>query len=160
MGCDIHCYIEYHDGHDRWSGFGGRINPGRDYQLFGLLAGVRGAMPPLIPPRGMPTDAGYSANHDNELAVATSQYPDGTDSDKAAEWVANGVSKWARKGFVTHPDWHTHSWLTLDEFERVLTAYYVPTGQTVSPQYCAVREAMRELAKGYGAARLVFWFDN
>ena len=45
MGCDIHLYIEYKnkkvafDGYkDNWHSFGQRINPGRNYAMFALMA--------------------------------------------------------------------------------------------------------------------------
>lgn len=44
MGCDIHAYVEYKkaDNNGDWISFGGRINPGRNYSLFGRMAeGVR-----------------------------------------------------------------------------------------------------------------------
>ena len=56
MGCDIHCYIEYKPaGSDDWSDFGGRINPGRNYDLFAKLAGIRNydEITPIAKPRGM-----------------------------------------------------------------------------------------------------------
>ncbi len=50
MGCDIHVFIEYSrkpeleksTGRRFWDNFGARFNPGRDYLMFALLAGVRG----------------------------------------------------------------------------------------------------------------------
>ena len=48
MGCDIHLYIEYKskktefDGYDYgWQSFGGRINHGRNYAMFSLMANDR-----------------------------------------------------------------------------------------------------------------------
>jgi hypothetical protein len=42
MGCDIHAYVESKKPDSKtWWGFGGRINPGRNYRMFGKLAGVR-----------------------------------------------------------------------------------------------------------------------
>ena len=67
MGCDIHCYIEYKKKNDdHWRSFGGRINPGRNYTLFGVMAGVRcdGLLYPL---RGFPEDAAFQAISDNHL---------------------------------------------------------------------------------------------
>lgn len=35
MGCDIHCYLEYKPkDSDRWRPHGGRINPGRNYEIL------------------------------------------------------------------------------------------------------------------------------
>ncbi len=56
MGCDIHAYIEY-----KFSDCGytevfstGEIHFGRDYELFGLIAGVRSSSFPIFLTRGFP----------------------------------------------------------------------------------------------------------
>lgn len=48
MGCDIHCYVEFQDYREHWNSFGGRVNPGRDYDTFKKLAGVRSQVPAEI----------------------------------------------------------------------------------------------------------------
>lgn len=77
MGCDIHCYIEYRyreDSGDGWRSFGGRINPGRSYEIFAALAGVRGPQwANGIKPRGVPNDMGYAANDDWWVHILDSQ---------------------------------------------------------------------------------------
>lgn len=71
MGCDIHIRVEYKKkGEDFWrtgehyqkdTFYGGYeivpVYSGRNYELFGLLAGVRGGMRPISLPRGIPDDA-------------------------------------------------------------------------------------------------------
>lgn len=71
MGCDIHMYVERKVGNtweqvyeedgkypDRKS-----WDPDRNYDLFGLLAGIRSTIfSPLIPPRGIPEDLSKSVN--------------------------------------------------------------------------------------------------
>jgi len=76
MGCDIHCYVEYHPKRPRdeyarhWRDFGGRINPGRNYALFAALAGVRGPLPKGgVKPRGIPAELSYSAAGDWHLYI-------------------------------------------------------------------------------------------
>jgi len=50
---------------EHWSSMGARINPGRNYGIFGRLSGGgRGAGPAIVPARGMPEDAGYYAEED------------------------------------------------------------------------------------------------
>ena len=63
MGCDIHLYIESKTGLGDfgWESFGGRIDVGRNYELFGLLAGVRGTREALVAPRGLPGDISVRA---------------------------------------------------------------------------------------------------
>jgi hypothetical protein len=71
---------------------------------------------------------------------------------------------------VTHPDWHTYSWLTPDELEAALNAY-VKVGKQIWPEDKSLLEvpaecrawlwALRGLEEGgAGNPRLVFWFDN
>lgn len=69
MGCDIHVFCErYNKESKRWENLslykkneGGtfkevNVYDGRDYQLFGLLAGVRSIINPFVIPRGIPDD--------------------------------------------------------------------------------------------------------
>ena len=63
MGCDIHTVFEYKGRWDylnQWDSFGGELSLTRDYDMFGVLAGVRrgGA---VIDPRGYPVDMDYQA---------------------------------------------------------------------------------------------------
>ena len=67
MGCDIHVVLERKI-EDKWQGvFVYRVTDanaiqkvepydGRNYELFSILAGVRGSHEPLIDPRGLPND--------------------------------------------------------------------------------------------------------
>lgn len=60
MGADIHMFVEYGsyttpDGEQAWDCVGGRWNPGRDYHMFAILAGVRGEQDEQIYPlKGVP----------------------------------------------------------------------------------------------------------
>lgn len=142
MGCDIHLYIEYKDkdkkpvldGYDPgWQSFGGSINPGRNYAMFGLMANVRncysdGKLPVLVEPRGMPEDAGYTATDDNRIYISETKSEDYVSMETAKRWVESGSSKFindkdGNPTWVTQPDWHSHSWLTTSEFESVLNKY-------------------------------------
>lgn len=162
MGCDIHAYIEYkRTGDTRWSPFGGRINPGRNYQLFGLLADLRECGPPVYALRGMPSDAAWHSENDNELFICETETEaeSFTTLERAKQWVESGSSRYTKgKKFVTHPDWHSHSWLTTAEYREVLNAYQAKDSWPI-PEYDAVLAAMERLDT-YGTARLVFWFDN
>jgi hypothetical protein len=131
MGCDIHVYIEYKEKSDEnWRSFGGRINPGRNYKLFELMAGVRSDECSLFSPRGIPDQTGYYAKHDNTLFITECGDNDGeyVKMEKATQWVDSGYSTFInnREGkptWVTNPDWHTHSWLNLEEYRQVLEVY-------------------------------------
>ena len=136
MGCDIHLYIEYKskDGYDpAWQGFGGNINPGRNYAMFALMADVRnyysdGKLPVLVERRGMPDDAGYTATDDNRIYISETKSEDYVSMETANRWVKSGSSKFINDNdgnpiWVTNPDAHSHSWLTTSEFESVINKY-------------------------------------
>jgi hypothetical protein len=140
MGCDIHLYIEYkskkprYDGSEsNWASFGDRINPGRNYAMFGLMANVRncysdGKLPVLVEPRGMPDDANYSTADDNRMYISEDEGENYVTMETAEGWVKSGSStfinnKEGKPTWVTQPDWHSHSWLTTSEFENVLNKY-------------------------------------
>jgi hypothetical protein len=172
MGCDIHCYVEHTASDQRgWSSFGGRINPGRDYRMFAILADVRNygdvTLEVVVSPRGFPADASWQAKSDNCCWVRES--PDDTGQEcslaSAEDWVERGLSHWVGEGKkqVTQPDWHSHSWLTPDEWQAALfrrgEAVQGGWGQ-YDPEYDALLAAMRAFESRGGMARIVFWFDN
>lgn len=59
MGCDCTMFLEAYDTTTaQWECLEG-VDVGRDYELFGLLAGVRGIdFDPIVDPRGYPRDLG------------------------------------------------------------------------------------------------------
>lgn len=160
MGCDIHGFVEYRQKGfaDRWSPFGGHINPGRDYRVFGRMAGVRGGEA-IVEPRGIPDDLGYMADKSEKgWWLYISSAPGDVSPEKAQEWhkvcgkrlrPESGMPRW-----IEHPDWHTPSWLTPDEFASAIAV------DGVDPQYGALLAAMRHLEKSGFEVRFVFWFDN
>ncbi len=168
MGCDIHIYIEFKSTElSNWQSFGGRINPGRNYLLFTLLAGIRNYTAKLsacFPVRGLPTELGYHSNNDNKLYISNEKYEDCIAPEKAKLWVESRSSKYIHNHkdiptWVTNPDWHSHSWLNTQEFEAVL-GMYKNTGRPPEPQYEAILAAMRKLEELESGSRIVFWFDN
>lgn len=138
MGCDIHAFIEYADFVDKngdisWSCFGGRYNPGRDYTMFGVLAGVRDDRFQLFEPRGLP-DGKRSYEVEDYMTIWISDEHAGGDGDSktvtlatAQKWVDQGeqfvFNKDGKPWRVTDPDLHSQSWLTLDEFRHALNYY-------------------------------------
>lgn len=223
MGCDIHCYVEYRNPKSeydptRWNDFGGQINPGRNYRIFGALAGVRHGQPKgCVPARGIPPDLAWQA-HGDWWVYVTDDEPTRADDgeggigdaamglmrvclahpkedtprkmllDALQEWnghdEAGRDSDWPRIGGVTreradawvsggrrdavkynhdrsaveHPDWHTPTWLTPDEWEFALKAAGQLPG--TEPEYYAMLAAMRSLEAGGFEVRCVMWFDN
>lgn len=170
MGCDIHVYPEYRDAkqsREHWYGFGGRFNPGRDYEMFELLAGVRGKeTAALIEPRGVPENLSWQADDDYWMRVTD----DKADSRESNEIAEADAQKYLGYGSIQHPtqpkrisspDWHTASWLTLAEYEAVLGQYVLAHGtEFLSAEYPALAAALRSLESRGLETRIVFWFDN
>lgn len=176
MGCDIHCYAEYrrpaarrHDGElSGWNDFGGRINPGRRYDIFECMAGVRGDDEnAVVPPRGLPDHLAYAARSDawlwidynarGECVCGESRY---VTQAQAESWGGfhSDRDQQGRPTRVAAPDYHSHSWLTPTEFEHALLSAEARPDD--SPEYFALLAALRALESAGNETRLVFWFDN
>jgi hypothetical protein len=163
MGCDIHAYIEYGPtpverelGTKTWIAFFGAIRLGRDYSLFAALSDTRndGDIEPISEPRGLPVAISTWVSDENTLLVSDGDGESGgTTKERAKQWVEGGSSHWVGNGHsrVTHPDWHSHSWVTADEFEEAMRR-----AKTKSPEAQATLAALRALPNGI----LVFWYDN
>lgn len=173
MGCDIHMYVEYkrkNDERNNWREFGGRINPGRNYYMFGLLSkGVRSDLDEGLEPKGLPANLGYNSACDAYIRINDKYAQD--DDDYTTLETALRWAQYGRKIInddngnpykIEHPDWHSHSWLTTEEFKQQLEIYYLKTEnkQYPEPEYNALLAAMIELEKFDKECRIVFWFDN
>lgn len=90
MGCDIHSYVEYRNKDTgqwkmvriyvpyRWEPERLRlVEPynGRNYELFSMLAGVRGCATPIAEPRGIPQDASDGVLCEYEAAEGWTHTP-------------------------------------------------------------------------------------
>jgi hypothetical protein len=165
MGADIHTYLEYRrkpvnetDEYSKnWQTFGGRINPGRNYWMFGLMAkGVRSDFKEGIPAKGVPEDIGYVAFDDLTLWISDDPKEEderSTSLETALNWAKSYGCKIKndREGkprWVESPDWHHHSWLTLKEFVQVMELYKIKAKQDNVEQLAKYRE------------ELVNWKDN
>lgn len=168
MGCDIHVYTEYSEDGTNWYGFGGRINPGRDYGMFGIIAGLRTGDEPLYPLKGLPADAGWEAGRDAHLII-NDEYADDDgycSTANAEQWAKHGETiilnpHNGKPWRVTHPDWHSHTWLSREEYEEVLREYQrrYPS-EKVGTEWWGLLGAMAMMAGTGAQVRLVIWFDN
>ncbi len=136
MGCDIHAYIDYDNGEDQAPRNLCRIKIARDYWLFGVLAGVRldpGVIPgekQLFAPRGLPEKLSWEVEDENSLYVVADKEDEDVhegccERSNAEKWTKSGWSTWLNEDHtrITHPDWHTHSYLYVDELEKVQEQY-------------------------------------
>ncbi len=75
----------------------------------------------------------------------------------AQEWIDKGWSKKIDDNYISDPDWHTPSWLTVKEYEQVLRAREeIEDYGKLDQEWYAILAAMKVLNN----ARFVFWFDN
>jgi hypothetical protein len=155
MGCDIHMYVEYkRKENTNWQDFGGRINPGRNYSIFTNLASVRSNVTGNKP-KGIPDDVAYSSRNDNLIFIDESGGDDTVTRERALRWVKSG-SKIVDDTWVTHPDWHSHSWATIEELEDAVNK----DTWGGAHEYRAVLAAMKCLESDGFDVRAVYWFDN
>jgi hypothetical protein len=170
MGADIHMYIQYKNkkrNDDWWSEFGGCINPGRDYGMFGILStGVRQDVNNSHDPKGLPEgNLGWAAEDDAYLYIRedSEDYEHSCTLEDALRWGHKIVNDKDGKPWKTlHPDWHSHSWLTTNELSQAFRWYTSQfSGYKVGLEYKAVLSVMKTLGnKGENDVRIVFWFDN
>jgi hypothetical protein len=155
MGCDIHGpFVEQYHGGIVW-GCLGWFYLFRNYQLFAAMAGVRGEGPT---PKGLPDGVSWQVKDAYTLRVT-----DGLNQDEgsccqgdAIRWIKEGASTlWPERralvqlgDLITHPDWHSASWLSTAEVEAI--------GGPLAG--CAAR--MRAAETYEHPCRIVFWFDN
>ena len=175
MGCDVHAFIEY--GCNQEHPFDvGEIHLGRNYLMFAFLAGVRGTEPPVIPPKGIPDKLGYYAKWAYYLFVDEKR--EETDWDgrsvnlrDANRWTEDKLSteriEEGRNGdkvrYISHPDWHTPTWFTSDEFEQVIEAVEAHLGE--DPDYEGTKApsiyyGVLAMLKALPDSRIVMWWDN
>lgn len=192
MGCDIHLYMEYKNPENtwskRWDNFGKRISVGRDYYLFGLMAGVRGGAKPIAAPRGIPNDIDYYTAQDYYWFIGDTNE---TDTDGSRFITLKDAERWGTtielddKGNpyrIPDPDLHSASWLTFGEYTSALALAELAYYKDCSPDNPNMIQAVRDLYlkeahkylilhKAVAASmstlenigyktRVVFWFDN
>ena len=172
MGCDIHFYVEkptpsgwehvpapagVDDFADR-CGHQPRFYRDRDYLLFSWLAGVRdwGAVQAIEEPRGMPGSVSVFVHHENTLRIVPGD--DDEDSEEGT-CTPEEVSRWGvavlADGRAVHPDWHSHSWFTVNELTVALDALDNP-----DETFVAFKKTLALIIQHAGSdARVVFWFD-
>ena len=168
MGCDIHIFVEYRDNNQMspqvtWSSlYPDAFNPGRNYELFSKLSGVRGINDNPIANPGWPKDISWSAEYANTIYVTTEEAKVGFEKrvlmSTAERWVNSNQSQWVYNitgniAGVTNPDWHSHGWCTVEQMSKALR-------KNSNPAYRAMMAAARSLEKDNMEVRLLFFYDN
>lgn len=186
MGCDIHAYIE-HNGYNQQYRTFAKVSIDRDYALFHCLSGVRGyntEVEPISLPKGIPENIGYMTKDEYCLHIGEGSLSQ-EDADK---YIKSGSSKRFDEHHISHPDWHSASWLNLLEvkeaYKRYLNYYrenieqpekiktpdefhkFIEDTRNITKPISrnkdieAVIACLENLSLHYEDVRLVFWFDN
>ena len=162
MGCDIHLFVEYKQ-YDNWYPFGyAELRLNRNYKMFGMMAGVRRNTELSFDPRGLPSDVSTVVDGENKLYVSddSEKY---TSVESAKRYEKMGCEITYRDGkpvWVEHPDWHSHSWLKREEYDKILDKYKGEELHPLSPDYISLKHIMYAYEANGSETRLVFWFDN
>lgn len=160
MGCDIHGIIEQRKPGGNWTKCPAQIKRlSRDYAIFAHLGGARNyqGLDPAASRRGLPADACHATHIENCKYVSESGKDETVTLVRAEEWISKGYSRWYREGvFVTNPDWHSHSWCTLNELKTALAKI----GYDPDECYMLLAGIMAMTEKLGHECRFVFWFDN
>lgn len=173
MGCDFHGFIEI-----------GSVSAGefdslyaiqsrrpRHYDLFGALAGVRSAIQPLFPPRGIPSGLGV---HGFSLCykpiIKDTEALDWRGHSFVLPWEVgratvfhdSASSRWAHheQGYIKNDAMESPSWLLLSEIYQALAHASIEPG-TLPAEYRFILQTMELAESVFGRpTRLVFWFDD
>ena len=171
MGCDIHAFIEHDFGNTNdnkiknYKRTFAKLYLSRDYYLFSILANVRRSIISIdnsapIPPKGIPDNLSFHVIDEYTLCIVDDndmkQEEEGYCSKSNAErWMSNSYSKKYDENRVTHPDWHSVSWMTIKEVKRVQDSY-IHLYKKKNTDLEAVLGIMKVLKN----PRFIFWFDN
>lgn len=162
-----------------WYSYGDHTNPGRNYTMFGILAGVRGKYEDSFEPKGKldREEMGWSSRDANwfyiSKDVAETDLENGyTNLETAKKWEGYGCrienDQNGKPAWVEQRHWHSHTWMSIEELEEAFKRYMVRAsaeweeGITKAPlEYRAMLASMKALEDdGENEVRVVFWFDN
>lgn len=145
MGADIHAYVESYSKSDYTNTpgrcyvdyFSGELNFGRNYTLFGLIAGVRSMNGPIYPVRGIPTAPGLSFGCEYDLYVNVVEREEDLRNGcmfscsrsilrtEAENWITSHHANYvnAEKTKISNPSYHSMTYLSLEELSNVRKQY-------------------------------------
>ena len=188
MGCDIHLRIEQKrkTETDDWrlckltreKSWGDRV-----YGMFARLANVRNYWElKHLPVRGFPKDAASvtclayycivlpDEEYEKGISVYENSKVHYVKESTANRWISGGVSEevkcdqlYTDKRIITHPDWHSASWCTVEEMRKCVNETFYKDGRWTGDyiEWLSLLGAMDGIEKsGEYDCRAVFWFDN
>ena len=187
MGCDIHFNVEKQDASGKWrSATPKNLYIGRNYLLFGYLAGVRSNVDPKFPPRGFPTDASakVQANYKKwagdahtasyltleeliEISKLEINYPvylhpgDYKKYKNGESSISFYTEKYKSTVEVSNEEMERRiNLLCFDDESDIVTVVNNLTIIELLPNFSKVVSSMKKLSANYNKVRSVFWFDN
>lgn len=135
MGCDIHVHAEVKIG-GAWHHYA-TLDIARDYDLFSKMAGVRGSLPPIVEPRGVPDDLSIITRLDWERGRSDWHNPSWLTTAEVGE-----IQGW-------HQQQHPGNWQIVREW-----------GYLFGNNWGGFGKYPKDYPPEIEDARLVFWFDN
>jgi hypothetical protein len=151
MGCDIHAHVEIHY-NGNWEHYA-MPSIDRWYDLFGIMAGVRGDLEPIVEPKGLPEDMSTVTRLDWERWEPDAHTPswfNENEIDQLSDWLAQKAQEAVLNGEDVSP---LHFSL---EYGILNKTYMFGNSLTDFKHY----DDIEYLPKGGDAVRLIFWFDN
>lgn len=142
MGANIHQHIEVKK-NGQWHHLS-QPHVFRDYTYFGLLAGIRGKMEPIIPPRGLPDDVTFVTTVDYEQTA--DRYGEGKVVN--ASWFGPEELR------------ELQSALTRIEKIRKVSDPCVSMNLETDYLHAYINGNPVASHQGWDDVRLVFWFDD
>ena len=181
MGCDIHLFPEYKT-NGVWFNMPLNEYGDRNYDLFGILAeGVRvdynvtlndsdeipeDELVKVHEPNGIPNDVSYMTRRRLCYYVKRGEMVDALAENTITPTKAEMMESFGatyydeKKEWLINPDWHSLSWITLDELKELLEEYEKACGCEATTSYWALYNYMKTYADEGVEVRLVYWFDN
>jgi hypothetical protein len=162
MGCDIHVYLEKYtsvNGEYKWVNvdhwqlnpdFGSHENEreydlipfywGRNYDLFSILAEVRGSYDPIDDPRGLPEDVTDATRKEFERWGQDAHTPSYYTLKELKDYLYNNSED--------------------DELTETLKRFVEPMENRFREEFWITNDDEKRYTVKENAFRVVFWFDN
>lgn len=162
MGCDIHLYLEKYtsvNGENKWVNVDHwQINPhygiedneseydlvpfywGRNYDLFSILAGVRGNIDPIDEPRGLPEDVTETTKREYDKGGRDAHTPSYYTLKEIKDYYYNNSEN--------------------DEITIILDYFLKPMENRFKEEFWITSDDEKRYTTKENGFRVIFWFDN
>jgi hypothetical protein len=140
MGCDIHFHIEVKI-NGVWQHYGAP-DIARNYELFNVLAGVRGSGKPIVSPKGLPDDASDITKIDYAKWGRDAHTPSWLNYKEIVK-----LENWLMKKKKENSEEFSYEYFDLEY--SILKSYLFGNAFTSYKEHSEIEDV-----------RFVFWFDN